>query len=99
VWAAAPKTGPADRPLGIPSRIYTGIVNDGKLRLGHTWRITIGAAFNDQRALAIVTGTACHIFVNGRLARELTLNPTRVDQPLHDRPGRPTTVSNVPRHA
>jgi transposase InsO family protein len=99
VWAAAPKTGPADRPLGIPSRIYTGIVNGGKLRLGHTWRITIGAAFNDQRALAIVTGTACHIFVNGRLARELTLNPTRVDQPLHNRPGRPTTVSKVPRHA
>jgi transposase InsO family protein len=97
VWAAAPKAGPANRPLGTPSRVYTGIVNGGTLRLGHNWRITIGATHNHQRAIAIVTGTACHVFVDGRLARALTLNPTRVDQPLHDRPGRPTTVRDDPR--
>jgi len=99
VWNAAPKTGPADRALGTTSHIYTGIVNGGALRLGHKWRITIGASHNDRRALAIVTGLACHVFVDGRLARTLTLNPNRVDQPLHDRPGRPTTVREVPRHA
>ena len=98
VWDTAPKSGPADRALGSTSRIYTGIINDGKLRLAKKWRISIGASHNHQRALAIVTGTACHVFIDGRLARALTLNPDRVDQPLHDRPGRPTTVREVPRH-
>jgi transposase InsO family protein len=98
-WNTAPKTGPADRALGTTSRVYTGIVNGGCIRLGHNWRITIGASHNNQRALAIVTGTACHVFVEGRLARALTLNPDRVDQPLHHRPGRPITVREVPRHA
>jgi transposase InsO family protein len=90
VWAAAPKTGPAARPLGPPSHIYTGIVNRSCIRLGNKWRITIGATYNHQRALAVVTGLACHVFVNGRLARTLTLDPTRIDQRLHHRPGRPT---------
>lgn len=89
VWAAAPKTGPATGPLGTPSRIYTGTVHGGTLRLGTKWRITIGAAHNHQRALAVVTGLACHVFVDGRLARALTLDPNRVDQRLHHRPGRP----------
>ena len=90
VWAAAPKTGPANRPLGARNHLYTGTVHGGTLRLGSHWRITIGATHNHKRALAIVTGTACHIFVDGRLARALTLNPDRIDQPLHTRPGRPT---------
>jgi transposase InsO family protein len=99
VWNTAPKTGPAERALGTTSRIYTGIVNGGTLRLGKKWRVTIGASHNHQHALAIVTGLACHVFVDGHLTRALTLNPDRVDQPLHDRPGRPTTVRDVPRHA
>jgi transposase InsO family protein len=90
VWAAAPKTGPADRPLGIPSHLYRGIVDGGRLRLGDRWRITLGARFDHQPAIAIVTGLACHVFVNGHLARALTLDPERIDQRLHPRPGRPT---------
>ena len=90
VWVAAPKTGPADRPLGLPSRFYRGVVHSSCLRLGTRWRITLGARFDNQPAIAIVTGLACHVFVNGHLARALTLNPDRVDQRLHSRPGRPT---------
>jgi transposase InsO family protein len=90
VWAAAPKTGPGDRPLGIPSHLYHGIVHGSCLRLGTKWRITLGARFDHQPAIAIVTGLACHVFVNGHLARALTLDPGRVDQRLHSRPGRPT---------
>jgi transposase InsO family protein len=37
---------------------------------------------DNQRALTIITGNRCHIFVNGRLARTLTLDPTRRSQPL-----------------
>src|SRR6478672_3172719 len=90
VWAAAPKTGPADRPLGVPSHLYRGVVHGSCLRLGTKWRITLGARFDHQPAIAIVTGLACHVFVNGRLARALTLDPSRVDQRLHPRRGRPT---------
>jgi transposase InsO family protein len=98
VWATAPKSGPANRPLGTATTLYTGIVNGGCIRLGSKWRITIGAQHNHQRGLALVTGTSCHVFIDGRLARALTLNPNRKDQPLHDRPGRPTTVRDAPRH-
>jgi transposase InsO family protein len=97
VWANAPKNGPATRALGTTSHLYTGIVHDGTIRLGSKWRVTLGATHNHQRALAIVTGTHCHVFIDGRLARALTLNPNRKDQPLHDRPGRPT-VREHPRH-
>jgi transposase InsO family protein len=90
VWATAPKTGPTNRPLGTRSRLYHGIVHGGTLRLATKWRISLGATHNHQPAIAIVTGLACHVFVNGRLIRALTLNPERVDQPLHPRQGRPT---------
>jgi transposase InsO family protein len=82
VWANAPKSGPADQPLGQPTRIYHGIVNNGNLRLAKRWRVALGAAHNDQPGVAVVTGTRCHVFVNGRLARQLTFNHQRVDQPL-----------------
>jgi transposase InsO family protein len=81
VWTTAPKTGPANRPLGEPTTLYTGIVHRGQLRLGNRWRISLGHTHSDQPAIAAVTGTNCHVFVNGRLARTLTLNPERVDQP------------------
>jgi transposase InsO family protein len=90
VWTAAPKTGPAQRPLGVSSHLYRGVVHGGMLRLGTRWRISLGATYNHQPALAIVTGLNCHVFVNGRLARALTLDPDRVDQRLHQRRGRPT---------
>jgi len=83
VWATSPKTGPANRPLGEPTQLYTGTVHRGQLRLGKRWRINIGAAHHNQPAIAAITGNQCHVFVHGRLARALTLNPQRVDQPLH----------------
>lgn len=90
VWVETPKSGPAKQPLGVPSRLYRGNVHGGTLRLSRRWRISLGAAHNDQAALAIVTGLNCHVFIDGHLTRTLTLNPNRVDQPLHPRPGRPT---------
>jgi transposase InsO family protein len=90
VWSAAPKTGPSPRPLGTPTRIYHGIVNGGTFRVARRWRISLGAELNHQPGIAVVTGLECHVFVNGRLARKLTLNPDRVDQPRYTRPGRPS---------
>jgi transposase InsO family protein len=95
VWAAAPKAGPADRPLQPPSTVRHGTVANGTVTIaGYT--ISLGAAHNGQRTLAVITGLDCHVFIDGRLARQLTLDPNRRVQPLHPRPGRPT-VRDVPR--
>ena len=96
VWTAAPKAGPADRALRPPSTIRHGLVTNGVIYL-HDYTISVGAAHNQQRALVVTTGLACHVFIDGRLTRQLTLDPTRRVQPLHNRPGRPT-VREVPRH-
>ena len=91
-WTQAPKNGPADGPIGNTTRIYQQTVHDGIVQLGRRYRVSVGARYNGQRPLAIVTGTACHLFLNGRLIRALTINPNRKNQPLHNRPGRPTQL-------
>lgn len=96
VWAQAPKAGPADRPLQPPSTIHYGRVSKGIIWIPRH-PISVGAIYNSQPALTVITGLACHVFIHGRLARQLTIDPTRRVQPLHDRPGRPT-VRDVPRH-
>lgn len=97
VWTDAPKAGPADQPLRPPTAIHHARVISSVVGI-HRYAITVGAAHNNQQALAVITGLTCHVFIDGRLARQLTLDPTRRVQPLHDRPGRPT-VRDVPRHA
>jgi transposase InsO family protein len=89
VWATAPKNGPANRPLTAATSTYTSTIRNGRARIGHDTLITIGAAHNNRVALSIVTGTRCHVFIDGTLIRSLTINPTRRVQPLHNQPGRP----------
>lgn len=96
VWTLAPKAGPADHPLRPPSTIHHGTVRNGIVWI-HRLAISVGAEHNSSTAMTVITGNACHVFIDGRLARHLTIDPTRRVQPLHDRPGRPT-VRNVPRH-
>jgi transposase InsO family protein len=81
VWHNAPKTGPADRPITTPTIVTDTIVSDSRAFSG-PYAITIGARHNGQRALTIITGNRCHIFVNGKLARTLTLDLTRRSQPF-----------------
>lgn len=89
-WTLTPKAGPADRPLGLPTTIHTGTVTEnGTLNAGHRYKISLGAAYRHQRALTVITGRHCHVFIDGRLVRRLTLDPTRWFQPLYDRPGHP----------
>jgi transposase InsO family protein len=89
VWAHAPKSGPADRPLTGPAQIHHATVTGGTFWIKRRYRISVGAAHNDQHVLAVLTGTACHVFAAGQLIRALTLDPTRVGQPLHPQRGRP----------
>jgi transposase InsO family protein len=89
VWASAPKSGPSTQPLGALSTIHHGTVRGGRLQTARDCIISLGAAHNTSTATAIITGTACHVFIDGRLIRALELDPTRRNQPLHNKPGRP----------
>ena len=99
VWAHAPKSGPADRPLATPTKIHHSTIHNGTVFAGR-YSIAVGARHNGQRALTAITGPACHVFIDGHLVRHLTLDPTRRRQPIHPRTGRPpATVRKDPRHA
>jgi transposase InsO family protein len=89
VWNTTPRSGPATQPLGLPSVVHHNRVYDGIVWAGR-YRITLGAAHNNQHATTIITGEHGHVFIAGRLVRELTISPSRANQPLHRRPGRPT---------
>lgn len=100
IWANAPKTGPSTQPLGTPTTTHTSTVHNGRASAAG-YLITIGATHNGQPALTIITDNTAHVFVNGHLTRQLTLNPTTRNQPIQNRPGRPTptpTVHHAPRH-
>jgi hypothetical protein len=92
VWTHAPKSGPSAQPLGAPTIVQDRIVDGGRAYAG-PYAITIGATYNGQRALTVITRTTCHVFIDGHLIRQLTLNPHQRNQPLHNRSGRPTTVT------
>ena len=99
VWTDAPKNGPADTPLSTPTRINTGTVIGSRATLGR-YLVTLGAAHDGEHALAITTGFRCHVFINGRLIRAFTIDPTTTRQTLYNRPGNPGrhTVREDPRH-
>lgn len=100
VWANTPKSGPADRPLATPTHTSTVTVSSGHARAGRRYRISIGKAYDGQRATVVLTGTTCHVFINGQLIRQLTINPNKDNQPRYPKPGRPSpTESKGPRHA
>lgn len=96
VYDQTPKSGPADRPLGAPTTIHRVTVSDGVCYINKTYSISIGDSHTGQQATIIITGLACHVFIAGRLVRQLQLDPTRRYQSQYDRPGRP--VSDAPRH-
>ena len=94
-WTNAPKTGPADRPLTTATTTYRSVVSHYRIRVGNHHVVTVGAGHEGHTAIAIVTGLDCHVFIDGRLIRHLTIDPSRRTQPLH--PQTPT-VREDPRH-
>jgi transposase InsO family protein len=91
-WTAAPKSGPGTHSLTTRTVIHHSTIRDGQAFASNRYTITVGAAHNGHPALIVITGLACHVFIDGQLVRHLTLNPARRRQPLHDRPGRPTRL-------
>lgn len=91
VWAKAAKSGPSSRPVDVHTVSYFNLVENGRVT-GGICRFTVGGEFNQKRALVLVTGLECHIFVGGRLARSLSLTPGKRAYPLYDRSGSPARV-------
>lgn len=91
VWDETPKAGPADRPLTARTTVTHSTVTKG-IAKADRYQITIGATHNGEEATAALTGSTCHVFVDGRLVRDLTVDPTRTRQTLHHRRGRPTRL-------
>ena len=77
VWAQAPKSGPATQPIDTPTTVYDGTVHGGQITIGHRYRISVGARHTGQRALTVITGTTCNVFIDGHHIRRLTIDPTR----------------------
>jgi hypothetical protein len=92
-WTDAPKSGPASHALTIDGPVTTDVYNHtvsaGIVAVGG-YQISVGAAHNTKQATVIITGTQCHVFIDSRLARHFTINPTKVVQPIHNRRGRPS---------
>lgn len=93
VWDQAPKTGPAQHPLGALTTIHHRVVGPDGIVDASRYRITLGVAHQGQRVTIVITGLNAHVFAAGELLRALTLNPNRRHQPLHDRPGRPKPIA------
>ncbi|MEY2523053.1 MAG: hypothetical protein QOJ66_1618 [Ilumatobacteraceae bacterium] len=82
VWHTTPRSGPANHPLGTPTTTSATVVTtDGRISIATRTRIAIGAAYAGQTATTVITGNQAHVFINGRLARQLTINPNTRDQP------------------
>ena len=71
--------------------------SSGNVCVGNRFKITVGRRYEGQPALIVTTDTNCHVFINGRLARRLTLDTTQRLQPLNPKPT--TTEREDPRHA
>jgi transposase InsO family protein len=83
VWAATPKSGPGTITLTTPTRIHRVRADQqGAVWAGRRWSIALGARHSHATATIVITGLACHVFVDGHLARRLNLDPTRRHQPL-----------------
>jgi transposase InsO family protein len=82
VWHTTPRSGPAGHALGTPTTTSTAVVTaDGRISIATRTRISLGIAHAGQTATTVITGNQAHVFINGRLVRQLAINPNTRDQP------------------
>ena len=93
VHTTTPKAGPANRPLNQPTDIrQLKVRSNGVICISRRYDISLGAKYIAETVTVIITGLNCHVFHQGNLIRQLTLNPNRHKQPLHNKPGPPPTI-------
>ncbi|MBK8331606.1 MAG: transposase [Acidimicrobiaceae bacterium] len=88
VWAET-RSGPADRPLNAVTSTSLSGRGDGRIRIGDKTRISLGALHAGQSAQVVLTGRVAHVFINGRLVRQLEIDPAKRNQPLYTQGGHP----------
>lgn len=82
VWHTTPRSGPAGHPIGTPTTTSTTVVGkDGRISIATRTRIGIGLAHAGRTAITVITGLNAHVFIDGHLVRQLTINPNTRDQP------------------
>lgn len=86
VWHETPRSAPAAHPIGAPTATHVRVVDGGRISIGNHLRIGLGAAYNGKTAIAVITSNDAHVFIEGRVVRQLTINPERRDQPRLDNP-------------
>ncbi len=94
VWNQLPKSGPAHLPADTTTSVHHSKCWFGKINAG-PYLISIGKRHDPNTATTIITGTTAHVFINGTLVRELTIDPTQRAQPFYRRP---TTPRGMTRH-
>jgi len=83
VWQTTPKSGPSAQPLGAATDVRRlRVSTSGTISWGRAYIINIGTTHAGKLATAIVTDLNAHVFIEGRLARSLTLDTTRRYQQL-----------------
>jgi transposase InsO family protein len=87
VWEHAPKSGPATGLLHVPTKIRRTTVHNGQVSASRSYLISIGSKHDGSEALVILTGLACHVFIDGQLIRHLTINPKQRSQPRNVKRG------------
>lgn len=89
-WMATPRSGPADQPISAPTATHRLVVDKaGRITIGSRLRISLGAAHIGHIAHLVVTGEHAHVFIDGRLVRQLRIDPTKRSQSLYNRGGHP----------
>jgi hypothetical protein len=96
VFAQTPKTAPKNRPLGQPTTTHRVKVSGGTVSIGKRYQISVGAQYNGQTTTVIITGTAYHIFLAGKLIRQHTLNLQQRGQPIYPSRGNPGSLKPQP---
>jgi transposase InsO family protein len=82
VWHATPRSGPASHPIGTPTTTSTTVIGkDGRISIATRTRVGIGVAHAGRTAITVTTGLNAHVFIDGQLVRQLTINPNTRDQP------------------
>jgi transposase InsO family protein len=89
VWARTPKSGPTAHPITEPPTVSINTVRNGAVQPSRRLVIAVGAAHDNMTATTVRSADRVHVFIEGRLVRALTIDPTKRRQPLYDRPGRP----------
>lgn len=85
---ASPRLTPDGQPLSPRTREVDVIVTQvGAAELGR-WTIGLGTEFTGRPARVFLDGTHANVFIDGKLVRHLTLDPSRRYQPSGRSPGR-----------